>query len=122
MGYPPANHYIVTKYEDGKHSIGWHFDKPKSIKKGSLITVVKTGSHGRLFQLRDRVFFTKRQDAKIKRQQERKKTLRKLVKKWKVEKRDARRLGTKFNLNDRLKLNVPLGIDAQFGINYAKIH
>ena len=25
-------------------------------------------------------------------------------------------------LNDRLKLNVPLGIDAQFGINYAKIH
>ena len=26
------------------------------------------------------------------------------------------------SLNDRLKLNVPLGIDAQFGINYAKIH
>jgi len=25
-------------------------------------------------------------------------------------------------LNDRLKLNVPLGIDAQFGTNYAEIH
>ena len=24
-GVPRANHYIVTAYEDGQHSIGWHF-------------------------------------------------------------------------------------------------
>ena len=44
-GYPCANHYIVTKYAG-----------PESIAPGSLITVVKTGPHGRPFQLRDRVF------------------------------------------------------------------
>ena len=44
---------------DGAHHIGWHYDKPKSIQSGSLITVVKIGSHGRPFQLRDRVFLEK---------------------------------------------------------------
>ena len=55
VGYPAANHYIVTRYVDGKHSIGWHFDKPTSIDPGSLITVVKTGHHARPFELRRRV-------------------------------------------------------------------
>ena len=54
MGYPTSNHYIVTRYEDERQNIGYHFDKPKSIAPNSLITVVKTGSHGRRFQLRDR--------------------------------------------------------------------
>ncbi|MFX4226612.1 MAG: alpha-ketoglutarate-dependent dioxygenase AlkB [Porticoccaceae bacterium] len=57
--YPQANHYIVTRYVDGDHHIGWHYDKPKSIQAGSLITVVKIGAHGRPFQLRDRVFLEK---------------------------------------------------------------
>ena len=55
-GYPCANHYIVTKYANGDDNIGFHYDKPQSIAPGSLITVVKTGPHGRPFQLRDRVF------------------------------------------------------------------
>ena len=55
FGYLAANHYIVTKYVDGAHCISWHYDKPKSIARGSLITVVKTGAHGRPFQLRHRV-------------------------------------------------------------------
>jgi len=55
VGYPSANHYIVTRYEDGAHSIGYHFDKAKSIAPNSLITVVKTGECGRPFQLRHRV-------------------------------------------------------------------
>ena len=50
-GYPQANHFIATHYIDGKHSIGMHFDKEKSIQPGSLITVVKTGAHGRPFRL-----------------------------------------------------------------------
>ena len=49
---PEANHYIVTKYRDGAHAIGWHFDKPKSIQPHSLIVVVKLGAHARPFQLR----------------------------------------------------------------------
>jgi hypothetical protein len=59
VGYPSANHYIVTGYKDGEHSIGYHFDKPKSIREESLITVVKTGSHARPFQLRHRVALEK---------------------------------------------------------------
>ena len=55
VGYPNANHYIVTRYEDGAHSIGYHFDKDQSIEPNSLITVVKTGEFGRRFQLRHRV-------------------------------------------------------------------
>ena len=51
LGYPRANHYIVTQYRDGQHSIGFHSDKDKDIVPGSLITVVKTGSHARPFQL-----------------------------------------------------------------------
>ena len=51
QGFPAANHFILTHYVDGKHSIGMHFDKPKSIEKGSLITIVKTGEHGRPFRL-----------------------------------------------------------------------
>ena len=55
MGNPLANHYIVTKYVDGKHSIGFHCDTPYSIKNGSLITIVKTGTCARPFELRRRV-------------------------------------------------------------------
>ena len=62
FSFPLANHYIVTRYVDGSHHIGWHHDKPNSIQPGSLITVVKTGSHGRPFQLRDRVFLEKQSD------------------------------------------------------------
>lgn len=50
-GYPASNHAIVTKYRDGDHFIGKHSDKVRDIAPGSLITVVKTGSHGRPFQL-----------------------------------------------------------------------
>ena len=50
-GYPLANHYIVTRYADGEHGIGFHSDKIKDIEPNSLITVVKTGHHGRPFEL-----------------------------------------------------------------------
>ena len=50
-GYPLANHYIVTRYVDGDHGIGFHSDKAKDIEPGSLITVVKTGAHGRPFEV-----------------------------------------------------------------------
>tara|TARA_B100001173_G_scaffold311553_1_gene329168 strand:+ start:1504 stop:2310 length:807 start_codon:yes stop_codon:yes gene_type:complete len=50
-GYPVANHFIMTHYVDGEHNIGMHFDKPISIEKGSLITIIKTGEHGRPFRL-----------------------------------------------------------------------
>ena len=42
---------VVTHYVDGQHEIGMHFDKPNSIAPSSLITVVKTGAHGRPFRL-----------------------------------------------------------------------
>ena len=51
FGYERANHFIVTHYVDGAHSIGDHYDKPKSIARGSLITILKTGEHGRPFRL-----------------------------------------------------------------------
>jgi hypothetical protein len=51
-GFQRANHYIVTRYQDGQHNIGFHYDKPKDIAVGSLITVVKTGAHARPFELR----------------------------------------------------------------------
>ena len=51
LGFPSANHFIVTHYVDGEHNIGMHFDKPTSIAADSLITVVKTGAHGRPFRL-----------------------------------------------------------------------
>ena len=41
----------MTHYVDGQHSIGMHFDKPVSIQAKSLITVIKTGEHGRPFRL-----------------------------------------------------------------------
>ena len=50
-GFSEANHFIVTHYVDGEHNIGMHFDKPRSIAEDSLITVVKTGKHGRPFRL-----------------------------------------------------------------------
>ena len=78
-GWAKANHFIVTHYESGSHGIGMHScaaagaehpvrmnssrradqrapaalsrDKPKDIRPGSLITVVKTGAHGRPFEL-----------------------------------------------------------------------
>ena len=103
-GYPPANHYIVTKYVDEKQSIGMHFDKPKSIQQGSLITIVKTGLCGRPFKVRDRVFFTKRQSANIMRQQARNKVLRKRVKAWKGEKEAATRTGANLKLCVSIKL------------------
>ena len=54
VGFPAANHFIVTKYEDGEHNIGFHYDKPRDIAERSLITVVKMGAHGRPFALRHR--------------------------------------------------------------------
>jgi len=50
-GYAAPNHYIVTRYRDGDHGIGAHFDKPTSIEKDSLITVIKLGEVGRPFRL-----------------------------------------------------------------------
>ena len=50
-GHPVANHFIVTHYVDGEHNIGMHFDKPNSIRTGSLITIVKTGEYGRPFRI-----------------------------------------------------------------------
>ena len=50
-GFPAANHVIMTHYVDGEHNIGMHYDKPRSIQKKSLITVVKTGERGRPFRL-----------------------------------------------------------------------
>ena len=50
-GLPSANHYIATRYSDGKDNIGWHSDKDKDIMPGSLITVVKMGAHGRPFEM-----------------------------------------------------------------------
>jgi len=51
LGYPKANHYIITKYQDGQHNIGFHSDKAKDIALNSLITIVKTGSHCRPFEI-----------------------------------------------------------------------
>ena len=62
--YPPANHYIVTKYENGSHNIGFHSDKATDIEPGSLITIVKLGKVGRPFQIRRRVFKKDGQSAK----------------------------------------------------------
>ena len=50
-GYPTANHYIATRYSNGKDNIGWHSDKDDDIAPGSLITVVKMGAHGRRFEM-----------------------------------------------------------------------
>ena len=61
VGMSEANHAIVTKYLNESHSIGFHFDKPKDIEKGSLITVVKTGTCGRPFELRMRVKMTEQE-------------------------------------------------------------
>lgn len=52
QGHLRPNHYIVTVYVNGQHSIGWHFDKPQSIDTNSLITVVKLGAIGRPFAIR----------------------------------------------------------------------
>ena len=104
MGHMLANHYIITKYAGGENNIGYHFDKPNSIKEGSLITVVKTGTHGRLFQVRDRVFPTKRQAATINFQQKRAKDLRQRMKALTKEKNTTRCINKKFVLHARLKL------------------
>ena len=55
QGVPKANHYIVTTYEDGQRSIGYHYDKARSMDPNSLIVVVKLGAHGRPFAVRKRV-------------------------------------------------------------------
>jgi len=104
LGYPHANHYIATKYADGTDNIGFHYDKPKSIKEKSLISVVKTGSHGRPFQLRDRIFFTKQQQATITREQKRKQDLNEKAKKWKAEQRTPCHFGKKLLLCAKIKL------------------
>jgi len=57
MGYPRPDHYIITWYEDGTYSIGWHYDKLPDILEGSLITIVKLGEHARPFAIRRRLFF-----------------------------------------------------------------
>ena len=49
--FAKANHFIATHYSHGEQSIGDHYDKPKSIQRGSLITILKTGEHGRPFRL-----------------------------------------------------------------------
>ena len=56
VGIPLPNHYIFTLYEDGTHSIDWHYDKTPDIEKGSIITVLKLGEHARPFGLRKRLF------------------------------------------------------------------
>ena len=58
LGAKPANHYIVTKYKDGAHNIGFHTDKPQDIAASdadgvSLITVVKIGACARPFAVRE---------------------------------------------------------------------
>ena len=58
VGARKTNQAIITRYRDGDHFIGAHFDKPKSIApstedKASLITVVKIGDIGRRFNLYD---------------------------------------------------------------------
>lgn len=58
MGVQRANHYIVTKYADGEHNIGFHSDKPHDIAASgedglSLITVVKIGDCARPFAVRN---------------------------------------------------------------------
>lgn len=49
--YAMPNHFIVTRYRDGDHNIGAHFDKPTSIAEKSLIIVIKLGEIGRPFKL-----------------------------------------------------------------------
>ena len=51
LGFASANHYIITKYEDGQHNIGFHSDKAKDIAPDSLITIVKTSEHARPFEV-----------------------------------------------------------------------
>lgn len=58
VGAQKSNQAIITRYRDGDHFIGKHFDKPKSIAPstddaGSLITVIKIGRTGRRFDLFD---------------------------------------------------------------------
>lgn len=58
VGAQKANQAIITRYRDGDHFIGAHFDKPKSIAPSapdaaSLITVIKIGPTGRRFNLYD---------------------------------------------------------------------
>ena len=52
IGAMPANHYIVTAYNDGGDSIGYHSDKMRSLEPQSMITVVKIGDCARPFQIR----------------------------------------------------------------------
>lgn len=58
IGAQRANHYIITKYKDGDHNIGFHSDKPNDIAASgadglSLITVVKIGDCARPFAVRN---------------------------------------------------------------------
>jgi hypothetical protein len=58
IGAQRANHYIITKYKDGEHNIGFHSDKPNDIAASgadglSLITVVKIGDCARPFAVRN---------------------------------------------------------------------
>ena len=58
VGAREANQAIITRYRDGDHFIGKHFDKAKSIApsaagRASLITVIKIGEVGRRFNLYD---------------------------------------------------------------------
>ena len=53
-GMPCANHCIVTSYTDKDHNIGAHYDKARSIEPNSPITILKTGEHGRLFNIAKR--------------------------------------------------------------------
>ena len=58
IGAQRANHFIITKYKDGEHNIGFHSDKPHDIAASgadglSLITVVKIGDCARPFAVRN---------------------------------------------------------------------
>ena len=58
MGAQKANQAIITRYRDGDHFIGPHFDKPSTIAESkedqaSLITVIKIGDVGRRFTIED---------------------------------------------------------------------
>ena len=48
---PWESEQVPSHYTYNADNIGMHFDKPISIEKESLITIVKTGEHGRPFRL-----------------------------------------------------------------------
>ena len=64
-GQKLSNQTIITVYPDGSYHIGYHFDKPQSIEKDSLIIVVKTGKVARHFAIRERLFMSEPDSQKM---------------------------------------------------------